>query len=101
MASGSVSGVFSWGNRSVPAVSLIVLCRNEQPYIAACIQSLFAQDVPAGSFEIIIAEGLSTDGTREILAQLAAAYACLRIIDNPGCIASTGFNTAVRAARGK
>jgi succinoglycan biosynthesis protein ExoA len=101
MASVSVPREHSWGNRSVPTVSLIVLCRNEQPYIAACIQSLFAQDLPAGSFEIIIAEGLSTDGTREILAQLAAAHACLRIIDNPGRIASTGFNTAVRAAWGR
>jgi succinoglycan biosynthesis protein ExoA len=101
MASVSILGVPSWGNRSVPAVSLIVLCRNEQPYIAACIQSLYVQDLPAGSFEIIVAEGLSTDGTREILAWLATAHACLRIIDNPGRIASTGFNTAVRAARGK
>jgi glycosyltransferase involved in cell wall biosynthesis len=66
-----------------------------------CIQSLCAQDLPAGSFEIIIAEGLSTDGTRETLARLAAAHACLRIVDNPGRIVSTGFNTAVRAARGR
>jgi succinoglycan biosynthesis protein ExoA len=101
MASTSVPRVPSWGNRSVPAVSLIVLCRNEQPYIAACIQSLFAQNLSAGSFEIIVAEGLSTDGTREILARLAAVHACLRLIDNPDRIASTGFNTAVRAALGK
>jgi succinoglycan biosynthesis protein ExoA len=86
---------------NVPAVSLIVLCRNEQLYIAACIQSLFTQNLPLSSFEIIVAEGLSTDGTREILARLAAAYTCLRIIDNPGRIVSTGFNTAVRAARGR
>jgi len=101
MVSVSVPDVPFWDNRSVPAVSLIVLCRNEQPYIAACIQSLYAQDLPAGSFEILIAEGLSTDGTREILARLAAAHACLRIIDNPGRIVSTGFNIAVRAARGR
>ena len=101
MASVSVPGLPSWDNRSVPAVSLIVLCRNEQPYIAVCIQSLCAQDLPAGSFEIIVADGLSTDGTREILARLVAAHACLHIIDNPGRIASTGFNTAVRAAQGK
>jgi len=84
----------------MPAVSLILPCRNEQPFIEACLQSLFAQDLPAGSFEILVADGLSTDGTRAIGARLAAAHACLRVLDNPGRIVPTGLNTAIRAARG-
>jgi succinoglycan biosynthesis protein ExoA len=86
---------------TVPAVTLIVPCRNEKDYIESCIQSLFAQDLPAGSFEIIVADGLSNDGTREILARLAAAHACLRLVDNPGQIVPTGLNLAIRAARGQ
>src|SRR5215468_7328772 len=86
---------------TVPAVSLIVPCRNEKDYTEPCIRSLLAQDLPVGSFEIIIADGLSNDGTRDIVARLAADNACLRLIDNPGRIVSTGLNTAIRAARGK
>jgi len=86
---------------TVPAVSLIVPCRNEQDYIESCIRSLLAQDLPVGSFEIIVADGLSNDGTRNILARLAAEYACVRLVDNPGRIVSTGLNTAIHAARSK
>jgi succinoglycan biosynthesis protein ExoA len=86
---------------NAPSVSLVVPCRNEKTYIAPCIWSLLAQDLPAGSFEIIVADGLSNDGTRDILARLAADYACLRIIDNPDRIVPTGLNTAIRAARSR
>ena len=86
---------------TVPAVSLIVPCRNEKHYIEPCIRSLLAQELPAGRFEIIVADGLSNDGTRDILAQLAAEYACLRLVDNPGRIVSTALNTAIREARGQ
>jgi len=86
---------------NVPSVSLIVPCRNEKHYIVQCIQSLLAQNLPVGSFEIIVADGLSNDGTREILARLAAEHACLRIVDNPGRIVSTGLNVAIRAARSR
>ncbi len=86
---------------NVPSVSLIVPCRNEKDYIAQCIQSLLAQHLPEGSFEIIVADGLSNDGTRELLARLAAEHACLRLVDNPGRIVSTGLNTAIRAAQSR
>jgi glycosyltransferase involved in cell wall biosynthesis len=52
-----------------------------------------------GSFEIIVADALSNDGTREILARLAAEHACLRLVDDPGRSVPMGLNTAIRAAR--
>src|SRR5215510_3733404 len=82
----------------VPVVSVIVPCRNEKHHIEPCIRSLLAQDLPVGSFEIIVADGLSNDGTRDILARLAAEDACLRLVDNPSRIVSTGLNIAIRAA---
>src|SRR5215470_15251283 len=86
---------------NVCLASLIVPCRNEKDYIEPCVRSLLAQEIPIGSFEIIVADGLSNDGTRDILARLAAEHACLHIVDNPGRIVSTGLNTAIRAARSK
>jgi len=86
---------------NVPSASLIVPCRNEKDSIEPCVQSLLAQEIPGGSFEIIVADGLSNDGTRDILARLAAEHACLRLVDNPGRIVSTGLNTAIHAARSK
>lgn len=69
-------------------------------HINGCVRSLLAQQVPEGGLEIIIADGMSDDGTREILDRLAAENDCLRIIDNPGRVASTGLNAAIRAAGG-
>src|SRR5262249_19582610 len=86
---------------NVPSASLIVPCRNERDYIEPCIQSLLAQNLPVGSFEIIVADGLSNDGTREILARLVAEHACLRLVDNPGRIIPMGLNIAIRAARSR
>src|SRR5438132_2530580 len=86
---------------TVLAVSLIVPCRNEKDYIEPCIRALLAQDVPVGSFEIIVADGLSNDGTRDILARLSAKYPRLRLVDNPGRIVSMGLNIAIRASRSR
>src|SRR5262249_18519682 len=50
---------------------------------------------------MIVADGMSDDGTREILAELASSYDELRIVDNPRNITSHGLNAAIRAARGE
>lgn len=81
-------------------VSIVLPCRNEQGYIQSSLQSALDQDLPAGSFEILVADGMSTDGTREYLAGMTAQHPQVRLLDNPGRIVSTGLNTAIRAARG-
>src|SRR5207253_3795801 len=54
----------------VPLVTVIIPCRNEAAHIEACLSSVLAQEKPQGGFEIIVADGMSEDGTREILARL-------------------------------
>jgi succinoglycan biosynthesis protein ExoA len=83
-----------------PKITIIIPCRNEQFHIKKVISSLFAQKGVEASIEIIIADGRSEDGTREILNQMSTGDPRLRIIDNPGMIVSTGLNAAIRAARG-
>ena len=84
-----------------PAVSVIVPCRNERDQIESALKSILTQETPPGGFEIIVADGMSDDGTREILARLAAEDSRLRIIDNPERIIPTGLNSAIRAAQGR
>lgn len=92
-----------------PFVSVIVPCRNEAGHIATCLAGLLALEAPVGGFEVVVADGMSTDGTREILARLEqsarqqrpeAGGASLRLIENPGQTAPCGLNAAIRAARG-
>jgi glycosyltransferase involved in cell wall biosynthesis len=84
-----------------PAISLIVPCRNEAGHIEDCLRSLLGQQRPLGGLEIIVADGMSDDGTRSILERLAPAHPELRLIDNPGRIVSTALNAGVAAARGR
>src|SRR5437667_1091572 len=86
---------------SHPFVSVVLPCRNEAGHIEACIESILGQEPPEGGFEIIVADGVSTDGTREYLQQRAAQHPHLRILNNPGRIVSCGLNAAIRAALGE
>lgn len=85
----------------IPVVSIVVPCRNEKNYIEACIHSILAQESPSGGFEIIVADGISDDGTRGILEKLAKEDPRLQVIDNPGRFAACGRNAGIRKARGK
>jgi len=85
----------------LPAVSVVIPCRNEKTHIEACIRSILLQESPPGDFEVIVADGMSNDGTRDILQRLAAENPRLRVIDNPHRITPYGMNAGIREARGR
>jgi glycosyltransferase involved in cell wall biosynthesis len=80
-------------------VSVVIPARNEARFIEATIASIMAQDYP-GPIEVVVADGMSDDGTREILHRLAAADARVRTVDNPTGRTPNGLNLAIEAARG-
>lgn len=84
-----------------PLVSIVLPCRNEHGYIEASLQSIVEQEQPPGGMEILVADGMSTDGTREFLEEMAKQHAQIRVIENTGRIVSIGLNAAIRAARGQ
>jgi glycosyltransferase involved in cell wall biosynthesis len=83
------------------AVSVVVPCRNEINAIDDFLESALAQTGVDGGFEIVVADGLSDDGTRERLDARARSDARLRVVSNPERIVSTGLNRAIRASRGQ
>ncbi|MFO0930448.1 MAG: glycosyltransferase [Gemmataceae bacterium] len=83
-----------------PFVSVIVPVRNEQAFIADTLGQLFRQDYPTDRFEVLVADGRSTDRTREVIADFQRHHPNLRLLDNPRCWSSAGRNAAVHAARG-
>jgi succinoglycan biosynthesis protein ExoA len=86
---------------SLPVVSIIIPVRNERKSITACLDGVLAQEYPHDRLEVLIADGMSDDGSRAILADFCARDGRLRIIDNPGRIAATGLNAAIRQAQGQ
>jgi glycosyltransferase involved in cell wall biosynthesis len=81
-------------------VSLIVPCRNERRHIRECLESLLANDWAVARREILVVDGLSEDGTRDIVAGYAARDAGIRLLDNPRRITSSALNVGVAQARG-
>jgi len=88
-------------NQPLPFVSVIMPVRNEAGYIERSLDAVFAQDYPADLFEVIVADGMSGDGTREIVRQRQTRHPNLRLIDNRGLIAPTGLNAAIAESRGE
>ena len=83
-----------------PSVTIIVACRNEAGHIRLFLESLLAQDMTGHGWEAIIADGMSSDGTREIIEEYATRGP-VRCVDNPARIVSTGLNQAILEARGE
>jgi cellulose synthase/poly-beta-1,6-N-acetylglucosamine synthase-like glycosyltransferase len=86
---------------TAPFVSIVMPCRDEEPYIETCIRAVQAQDWPRDRLEILVADGMSMDATREILARLAAEDSRIGLLDNPGRIQAAGLNEGIRRARGE
>jgi len=84
-----------------PFVSVIVPCRNEARFIERCIDSILATDYLHESMELIVADGMSVDGTRALLDALAERDSRLRVIDNPERITPTALNRAIAASKGE
>src|SRR5581483_784305 len=82
-------------------VTIVVACRNEINHIRGFVDSVLAQDFRGLKWEAIVADGLSDDGTRAVLAEYCADHPQLRVIDNPRRIVSCGLNVAICAARGE
>jgi cellulose synthase/poly-beta-1,6-N-acetylglucosamine synthase-like glycosyltransferase len=85
----------------MPTVSVIVPCRNEEPYIQTCLESILNQDYPAEDVEVLVVDGMSEDGTRGIVTSIARDTPNLRIIDNPYRKTPCAMNRGIEAARGR
>jgi succinoglycan biosynthesis protein ExoA len=81
-------------------ISVVMPVRNEAAGIEEALDSVLAQELDA-SFEVVVADGRSTDGTAEILARRADADGRIRVVDNPGRGIPQGLNAALAAARGR
>ncbi len=82
-------------------VSVLIPCRNEVHHIENCIRNVYDFEPPEGGFEVIVIDGMSDDGTREVLSSLREEYATLRVIDNPLRTVPHAMNLGILQARGE
>ncbi|MBN2121168.1 MAG: glycosyltransferase [Candidatus Omnitrophica bacterium] len=81
-------------------VSVIIPCRNEENYIAKCLDSLVDQDYPKDKLEVLVVDGMSLDSTRQIVSEYSAKHPFIRILDNPDKITPFAMNRGIHHAKG-
>ena len=77
-------------------VSVVIPCRNEEKYIAKCIESFLKQSYPMELLTIIISDGMSTDNTRSIINEIKQMHNNIILLDNKGLSAPKGMNLGIR-----
>ena len=80
-------------------LTIILPVRNEKEYISSALHSILHQKV-LDNYEILIADGDSTDGTLEIVKGFLSDNPNIQLIHNPSKIVSTGFNLALNHTKG-
>ena len=81
-------------------ISIIIPVRNEKRYIGRCLDAVLIQDYSSDEFEILVVDGISDDGTGEIVANYQQDHPNIKLISNNGRIVPVGMNLALREAVG-
>ncbi len=83
-------------------LSFILPCYNVERYIADCLDSIYAQDLPEDEFEVICVNDCSTDGTGNVITEYASRHPNLIMIDHERNLTAGGArNTGMDLARGE
>lgn len=85
----------------LPVVTIAVPSCEDEERIESCLRSALAQDYPADRIEILVADAMSMDATREIVLRFAAEDERVRLLDNAERTRAAALNTILRASRGE
>ncbi len=84
-----------------PFVSVIIPCYNEREYIGRCLDSLINNDYPHDRLEILVYDGMSEDGTRDVLREYEKRYPFIKFRDNPHRVQVKALNMGIKEAEGE
>lgn len=84
----------------VPPVSVVMPCYNEEKYIKKSIESL-VDDYFLKNCELIIADGMSIDGTREVVQSFIKQGLQIRLLENKKRFQAYGLNQGISEAKGE
>jgi len=86
-----------------PLVSVIIPCYNEEATIGGLLHAIHQQTLPTTDVEVVIADGMSTDRTRERIAGFQKAHPelIIKLVDNTKRIIPAALNLALENATGE
>src|ERR1041385_6737753 len=83
-------------------VSVVIPCYNEERFIGTALGNL-AEQYAGDSYEIIVVDGISTDGTLQVVADFARnhPHLSIRVLNNRERNIPRALNLGIAAARGE
>jgi glycosyltransferase involved in cell wall biosynthesis len=85
----------------VPFISVVIPVRNEQAHLGALLEDLLDQDYSLDRYEILVADGCSTDSTAAVVERYRRrALVRIALVSNPARLSSAGRNAGVYASQG-
>jgi glycosyltransferase involved in cell wall biosynthesis len=84
-----------------PLITVIIPTYQEAAYVDRCLTSLIEGSWPLDRLEILVADGGSTDGTRERVEEWARRHGVVRLVENPDRYVPHAFNRGIQASRGE
>lgn len=85
----------------LPLVSVIVPCRNEEKFISRCLDSIVNQDYPKARLEVLVFDGKSEDGTKDVASLYGDKYDFISVLDNDRRFTPSALNAGIGRARGE
>jgi glycosyltransferase involved in cell wall biosynthesis len=87
-------------NNEKHLVSVVVICRNEEKFIARCLDSIIGNDYPKDRMEVLVVDGMSDDQTRAIVNKYQKRLPFVHLLDNPRKFTPFAMNIGARNAKG-
>ncbi len=89
-------------SKPAPFLSVVIPVRNEEAHLRFVLEDLLAQDYPPDRWELLVADGNSTDGTRDVVRHYSErSQVHVECLPNPSQLSSAGRNVGARASRGQ
>lgn len=85
----------------LPLVSIIISCRNEERFIADCLDSFIVQNYPKDELEVLVVDGMSEDNTRKIIKDYSSKYKFIKLIDNLNKLTPFAVNLGIKNSKGE
>lgn len=81
-----------------PELSIVMPVRNEAPHIVGMLEQLRSQTLDPDRYEVLVVDGFSEDGTRDLVREYAQGHPNVYLLDNPGFISGIARNIGVHHA---
>ena len=85
----------------MPKISIVIPTFNEEKYIASCLDSIVEADYAHEKMEIFVVDGMSEDGTRQIVQKYHDKYTFVKLIENEQRHTPIGMNLGIQASSGE